>query len=164
MLSNVSAGLMMYRWNHGILEVLLGHPGGPLYVNKDNGYWGIPKGHVEPNETIIAAAFREFDEETGLIPSGENLFSLGKIMEQNGKKVYAWAFCGNCDTTLQVKSNLFEMEWPLKSGEIHLFPEIDRLGFYNTTAAKNKIEFEQLGFIDRLEKQLCFNYRRLKVL
>lgn len=159
MLTKVSAGLMMYRWNNEILEVLLGHPGGPLYVNKERGYWGIPKGLVETNETLLATAFREFNEETGLTPNGENLFSLGKVIEQNGKNVYAWAFCGNFDTTLPVNSNLFELEWPHESGKICLFPEIDRLEFFDTISARSKIEIAQLGFIDRLENQLCADNR-----
>jgi len=164
MAAKISAGLMMYRWNEDVLEILLGHPGGPLYTKKDQGYWGIPKGHVEPNETILDAALREFDEETGLNICRENLIYLGKITERNGKNIYAWAFCGDCDTSQPVNSNLFEMEWPMKSGKICLFPEIDRLEFFNTAAARNKIEFAQLGFIDRLEEYLCGSYRYSKAL
>lgn len=152
MLTKVSAGLMMYRWNMGSLEVLLAHPGGPLYSNKDNGYWSIPKGHVEQNETIPAAALREFTEETGLTYTGEKLLSLGKITERNGKRIYIWAFCGNCNPALPVNSNLFEMEWPPASGQLSFFPEVDRLGFFSASAARSKIELPQRAFIDRLEQ------------
>jgi len=160
----VSAGLIMYRWNRGRLEVLLGHPGGPLYTKKDRGFWGIPKGHVEPNETILEAAFREFNEETGLTSDQGNLLPLGKIIERTGKHVYAWAFCGDCDTSQPVNSNLFEMEWPVKSGNMGWYPEIDRLGFFNTSLARYKIEFPQIRFIDRLEEILAVGYRQSKAL
>lgn len=162
MLTKVSAGLMMYRWHKGNLEVLLAHPGGPLYTNKDNGYWSIPKGHVEPNETIPAAALREFTEETGLTYTGEKLFSLGKITERNGKRIYIWAFCGNCNPALPVNSNLFEMEWPPASGQRCFFPEVDRLGFFTASAARNKIELSQRAFIDRLEQLLGLEARYSK--
>lgn len=149
----ISAGFMMYRWNSGKLEVLLGHPGGPLYAGKDNGYWGIPKGHVEASETILAAAFREFAEETGLPqPAIGNLLTLGRVIERDGKIIYAWAFPGTCDTTLPAESNLFTMEWPPRSGVIQAFPEIDRLAFFDTDTAMQKIEIGQRQFIIRLEE------------
>lgn len=149
---------MMYRWNSGKLEVLLGHPGGPLYVKKDNGYWGIPKGHVEANETVLAAAFREFAEETGLPhPRIENLLTLGKIIERSGKIVYAWAFAGTCDTNLPVESNLFTLEWPPQSGKTQLFPEIDLLAFFDTQTAMRKIEVQQQQFVIRLEEAFYLN-------
>lgn len=148
----VSAGLMMFRWTtRGSLEVLLGHPGGPLYANKDDGYWGIPKGRVESHETIIAAAFREFTEETGQTPAVDALLPLGTITERNGKVVHAWAVRGDCDTSLPVNSNLFAMEWPRRSGKTQLFPEIDRLAFFDTHTARQKIEAVQQQFIWRLE-------------
>ncbi|HEY3426184.1 MAG TPA: NUDIX domain-containing protein [Negativicutes bacterium] len=155
----VSAGLMMYRWNGSMLEILLSHPGGPLYVNKDYGYWGIPKGHVEPNETVLATAFREFSEETGLTPQIKDLLSLGKIIERSGKVVHAWAFQGECDTNLPVESNLFQMEWPPQSGNFQWFPEVDCLEFYDTETARRKIDCSQVKFIDQLEKQLLFSGR-----
>jgi predicted NUDIX family NTP pyrophosphohydrolase len=164
MLAKVSAGLLMYRWNKNSLEVLLGHPGGPLYSYKDCGYWSIPKGRVEPNETIPAAALREFSEETGLVFNGKKLLPLGKTVERNGKRIYAWAFCGNCDTTLPVNSNLFEMEWPAGSGNLCLFPEFDRLEFFTAAAARKKLEIAQLPFIDRLEKELYIGHRHSKAL
>ncbi|MGE4589511.1 MAG: NUDIX domain-containing protein [Acidaminococcaceae bacterium] len=158
MAGKISAGLMMYRWRNGVLEVLLGHPGGPLYANKDRGYWGIPKGRVELNETFLAAAFREFQEETGLFPQEGELLPLGKVIERTGKNIYAWAFCDDCDTSLPLKSNLFEIEWPRNSGNICLYPEMDKISFFNTDVARSKIEIAQTGFIDCLEKQLGVSY------
>ncbi len=150
----ISAGLLMYRWNHTDFELLLCHPSGPLYEHKDNGYWGIPKGQVEANETILEAAFREFSEETGLQVTAHELIPLGRIMERKGKAVYAWAFEGECNTSLPVQSNLFEMEWPPRSGKLQSFPEVDRLAFYTPDKAFCKIEQVQKQFIERLEKQL----------
>jgi len=155
MSQKISAGLIMYRWNFEDLEVLLAHPGGPLYEAKDQGFWSIPKGLVESNETLLATAFREFTEETGLTPEITNLLPLGSIIERNGKIIYAWAFQGNCDTTLPVNSNLFQMEWPPKSGELCSFPEIDRLAFYPVNTAKIKIETVQQYFIEQLEQHVC---------
>ena len=160
----ISAGIIMYRWNRETLELLLGHPGGPFYTKKDRRFWGIPKGHVESSETILEAALREFNEETGLAASQEHLFSLGKVIECNGKHVYAWAFCGDCDTSQPVNSNLFEMEWPVKSGNMGWYPEIDRLEFFDTRLARYKIEFPQVRFIDRLEEILYAGYRQSKAL
>jgi len=162
MSAKVSAGLMMYRWNKESLEVLLAHPGGPLYSGKERGCWSIPKGQVEHNETIQAAALREFTEETGLSFTGQKLLPLGKTTERSGKRIYIWAFCGNCDTELPVNSNLFEMEWPPNSGHICSFPEVDRLDFFTTSAARNKIEFAQLAFIGRLEQALSIGSRYRK--
>lgn len=148
---SISAGLLMYRLKKGCLEVLLAHPGGPYYTGKDAGYWGIPKGGVEPEESLMQAAVREFSEETGLSPTLRNLFFLGRIIETNGKNVYAWAFTGDCDTSLSVNSNLFAMEWPENSGNLQWFPEIDKLEFFSTGMARRKIEPEQTMFIDCLE-------------
>lgn len=150
----ISAGLLMYRWNQENLEVLLCHPGGPLYEGKDNGFWGIAKGNVEAGETILQGAFREFTEETGLKPCSSELISLGRITEKGGKIVYAWAFQGDCDTERSVQSNLFQMEWPPRSGKIQSFPEVDQLQFFTPDAARSKIECIQKQFIERLEKHL----------
>jgi predicted NUDIX family NTP pyrophosphohydrolase len=150
----ISAGLLMYRRNGDALEILLCHPGGPLYEHKDHGCWGIPKGQVEANETIVEAAFREFTEETGLRIEAPELIPLGKVMERNGKAVYAWAFEGDCNTGMPVESNLFEMEWPPQSGRMQFFPEVDRLAFYTPELAVCKIEYAQKQFIERLEKHL----------
>jgi predicted NUDIX family NTP pyrophosphohydrolase len=142
----------MYRFNGDSLEFLLAHPGGPYYEGKESGFWGIPKGQVEKNETIIDAAFREFTEETGLNLTVKNLIPIGITTEKSGKVIYAWAFPGDCDTSATVNSNLFAMEWPESSGQIQLFPEIDQLKFFSTDIARQMIEESQIVFIDRLEQ------------
>lgn len=153
-MKNISAGLLMYRWKQNELEILLCHPGGPLYEGKDNGYWGIPKGEVEADETILQGAIREFTEETGLEPCTGELISLGRVIEGSGKIIYTWAFQGNCDTDQPVQSNLFQMEWPPRSGKIQSFPEVDQLQFFTPNVARVKIECVQRQFIERLEKHL----------
>lgn len=158
-MKNISAGLFMYRWKQDKLEVLLCHPGGPLYEGKDNGYWGIPKGKVEANETILQGAFREFAEETGFEPCISELISLGSVTEKSGKLICAWAFQGNCDTDQPVQSNLFQMEWPPRSGRIQSFPEVDQLQFVTPDMARIKIECIQRQFVERLEKHLHLGYQ-----
>jgi predicted NUDIX family NTP pyrophosphohydrolase len=146
--SSISAGLVMVRHNPEI-EILLVHPGGPFFVNKDDGSWTIPKGLVDKDESIQMAAIREFQEETGVMVSTNNLISLGTIRQKSGKTVYAWAFLGSCDPNL-VKSNLFEMEYPEGSGNIQWFPEIDRAEFFSAGIARQKIIPAQIPFIDRV--------------
>ncbi len=141
----------MYRHENGRLEMLLVHPGGPFWKNKD--VWFIPKGEINPGEEELAAAQREFQEETGFIPSGEFL-PLGDVKNKSGKKVVAWAFRGNCDPAA-VKSNTFEMEWPPKSGRMARFPEIDRADFFTVDAAREKMHAVEFEFAGRLEKQLA---------
>src|SRR5687768_4090027 len=119
-----SAGLLMYRWSD-VLEVLLAHPGGPFWKNKDLGSWSIPKGEYHEGEDACAAALREFSEETGFTVS-EPLIFLGEIRQPSGKIVSAWAFNGDCDPSTLV-SNTFKVQWPPKSGRQSVFPEIDRV-------------------------------------
>lgn len=149
----ISAGLLMYRLKKGSFEVFLAHPGGPFYAHKDDGFWTIPKGEVNENEELFAAAKREFEEETGIVPDGE-FFPLGSIKQRSGKIVHAWAFEGKKEPLLLPKSNFFEMEWPPRSGKMGNFPEIDKAEFFDTTSAKKKILPPQAEFIERLEKQL----------
>jgi predicted NUDIX family NTP pyrophosphohydrolase len=110
----VSAGLLMYRFHDGKLQVLLAHPGGPYFKNKDDGAWSIPKGEIEAGEDLLEAAQREFKEEIGVVPSGP-FIALTPITQKGGKIVHAWAFEGDCDPSASV-SNTFTMEWPPKSG------------------------------------------------
>lgn len=146
----VSAGLLMYRFAAGDMEVLLGHPGGPYYEGKDEGYWSIPKGGVEAGENLFQTAIREFAEETGLIPRINQVTDLGTVTEKSGKRIVIWAFPGTCDTSLPINSNLFQLEWPPHSGILRLFPEFDKLAFYSLEKAQRKIERQQRPFLHRL--------------
>src|SRR5471030_2159819 len=112
-MSRISAGLLMYRFRSGSLQVLLAHPGGPFFKNKDDGAWTVPKGEVEEGEDLLATAKREFAEETGIAPNGP-FIELTPIRQKGGKIVHAWGFEGDCDPKAVV-SNLFKMEWPPKS-------------------------------------------------
>jgi predicted NUDIX family NTP pyrophosphohydrolase len=147
-----SAGFLMYRvvgYENG-LEVLLVHPGGPYWRNKDDGVWTIPKGNVEPGEDSQAAAVREFTEETGLVPE-EPFVHLGEIRHRSGKRVYAWAFRGTCDPA-SIRSNSFEIEWPPRSGRREKFPEVDKAAFFTLPLARQKILSAEEPFVNRLER------------
>lgn len=149
-----SAGLLMYRIRDGQLEVFIVHPGGPYFTRKDDGVWGIPKGSVGENEDKLAAAVREFAEETGIQPNGE-FVPLGSITQRSGKIVYAWAFVGDWDGKEPIKSNRFPLEWPPGSGQTREFPEVDRAGFFSTHGARKKMIAAQAVLIDRLEEYLA---------
>jgi predicted NUDIX family NTP pyrophosphohydrolase len=148
-----SAGLLMYRRNGaGSLEVLLAHPGGPFWRGKDEGAWTIPKGeYVEP-EDPLAAAVREFGEETGFAVSPPFL-PLGEIVQKSGKRITAWAFAGDCDPA-ELRCNTFEVEWPPRSGRKQSFPEIDRVEWFPLDAAMPKIIPAQRALLERLS-QAC---------
>ena len=144
----------MYRFSpQNALEIFLVHPGGPYWKNKDAGSWVIPRGAVESDEALLPAAIREFTEETGLTPR-EPLNSLGEVRHKSGKIVHAWAFYGDCDPAT-VHSNLFEMEWPPKSGKLQRFPEIDRAAFFSIPHARQKILPAEEPFIDRIVDSLA---------
>jgi predicted NUDIX family NTP pyrophosphohydrolase len=145
-----SAGLVMHRVREGALEVLLVHPGGPFWANKDSGAWTIPKGEVEREEDQLTAARREFEEELGFSPSGE-FIPLGTITQRAGKIVEAWAFEGECDPS-RIKSNSFVIEWPPHSGKKQSFPEVDRAAFFGMEEAKRKINPAQVELLSRLQK------------
>lgn len=142
----------MYRQRNGQLEVLLVHLGGPFWKKKDSGAWFVPKGEINPGEDQLVAAQREFQEETGFVPTGE-LLSLGSVKHKSGKIVTAWAFAGDCDPA-SLKSNTFEMEWPPKSGKRAQFPEIDRAEFFTVERAREKMHPAEFEFLTRLGKQL----------
>jgi predicted NUDIX family NTP pyrophosphohydrolase len=148
----ISAGLLMYHLETGrigSLEVFLVHPGGPYWRNKDEGAWTIPKGEVDSGEELLAAAIREFSEETGLTPAGP-FVTLGFVKQKSGKTIHAWAFPGHCDPG-QIHSNTFELEWPPKSGQKQEFPEVDRAGFFDLATARHKILPSELPLLDRLK-------------
>jgi predicted NUDIX family NTP pyrophosphohydrolase len=151
-LSKKSAGLLIFREVSGRIEVMLVHPGGPFWENKDDGSWSIPKGELEEGEDPQTAARRELEEETGFAP-GEEMISLEPIRQPSGKIVFAWAMKGNFDPA-RLKSNTFAMEWPPKSGQKVDFPEIDRAGWFTFDAARRKIMEGQVGFLDQLQVKL----------
>jgi predicted NUDIX family NTP pyrophosphohydrolase len=146
-----SAGILLYRLTGKAPEVLLVHPGGPFYARKDAGVWSIPKGEFETGSQE-AAALREFYEETGVQLEGP-LHFLAEIKMKSGKLVYCWAKEGDLDET-QLVSNLFEMEWPPRSGRMQSFPEMDKGGWFTLDAAKAKILPAQLPFIEALAEYL----------
>jgi predicted NUDIX family NTP pyrophosphohydrolase len=145
----MSAGLLMYRKRDGSLQVFLAHPGGPLYRNKDHGYWTIPKGEPPENEPLLETAIREFEEETGLKPSG-SFIELGSIRQKGGKIVCGWAFEGDHDPLKPIRSNTFEMEWPPRSGRVQRFPEVDRAQFFSLPEAKEKLKEAQWPLVEQL--------------
>jgi len=145
----LSAGLLMYRIKDGAIQVLLAHPGGPYFAKKDDESWSIPKGEPGPDEDLFLTAQREFEEETGLKPAGP-FVALQPVKQKGGKVVHAWACEGDCDPTT-IRSNMFTMEWPPKSGQQQTFPEIDRAEFFDLATARRKIKSGQVGLIDELE-------------
>jgi len=140
--------MLMYRRAGARLEVLLVHPGGPFWAKKDLGAWSIPKGEYAAGEEPLAVAMREFEEETGARPSGDFL-PLGESVQPGRKIVTAWAVEGDFDVGA-LKSNLFEMEWPPKSGRKTSFPEVDRAEWFSIEDARKKILRGQGAFLDRL--------------
>lgn len=155
MAERVSAGLVMYRFRRGELQVFLAHPGGPRFALRDHGYWTIPKGEVERGEPLQETAIREFREEVGLEPRATTRFiDLGWIRQKGGKIVHAWGFDGDWDERQPVVSNTFEMEWPPGSGVNQVFPEVDRAAFFPLSEARVRIKPTQIPLIDRLETAL----------
>jgi predicted NUDIX family NTP pyrophosphohydrolase len=150
----VSGGILLYRHVPGGLQVLLAHPGGPYFKDRDEGHWTIPKGEPDPGEALLDAAVREFVEETGLpLPEGRQL-ELGSITQKGGKVVHAWAVAGDLDPGM-AHSNVFEVEWPPRSGRMQTFPEIDRVGWFDTDEARRRLKEAQIPLIDRLEATLA---------
>jgi len=136
----------------GDLEVLLVHPGGPFWANKDDGAWSIPKGEFDDDEDPLDAARREFEEETGSAPSGD-VIPLEPLRQSSGKVVYAWAVRGDFDPST-LKSNTFSMEWPPKSGRQQDFPEVDRAAWFAIEAAERKILKGQAALLRQLREKL----------
>jgi predicted NUDIX family NTP pyrophosphohydrolase len=143
-----SAGILMYRKKGKAVEVFLAHPGGPFWSKKDAGAWTIPKGEFETGEEPLAAAVREFREETGFAVDGE-FVDLGTVKQKSGKVVYAWAVEGDCDAGA-LESNTCEIEWPPRSGRTITIPEVDRGGWFSLSEAREKMMTSQLPFLDAL--------------
>ena len=149
----ISAGLLMYRTAANRLEVLLVHPGGPFFRNKDDGVWSIPKGEPNTEEDLLITAQREFEEETGLKPAGPFVL-LKPVKQKGGKVVHAWVFEGDCDPAA-IQSNTFTMEWPPRSGQQMEFPEVDRADFFDMDTATQKINPAQVGLLEELVQYLA---------
>jgi predicted NUDIX family NTP pyrophosphohydrolase len=149
---DVSAGVLLYKLAGGELQVLLIHPGGPFWRNRDEGAWSIPKGVVQSGETPETAAQREFAEELGREAKGA-LRPLGEIRQRGGKRVIAFALEGEFDCA-GLRSNEFEIEWPPKSGHLAAFPEVDRAEWFALAQARVKILPSQTPLLDRLEAML----------
>ena len=152
MAKEISAGILPFR-RRGALELLLAHPGGPYWTKKDAGAWTIPKGLVDPGEDLLAAALREFTEETGFVAE-EPFIQLTPVKQKSGKIVHALACAGDFDPDKFV-CNTFEIEWPPKSGKRKTFPEIDRVEWFGLPAARGKILGYQLPWLHELERVLA---------
>jgi predicted NUDIX family NTP pyrophosphohydrolase len=145
----------MFRKSPKGLEVLLAHPGGPYFRNKDEGAWTIPKGEAAESEELLARARIEFEEELGFAaPAVANWIALGSVKQKGGKIVHAWAFEGDCPTDFVAVSNTFDLEWPPRSGRMQQFPEVDRAEFFSLEEARRKIKDAQIAFLDRLGEAL----------
>lgn len=147
-----SGGILLYRYEHGELQVMLVHPGGPFWANKDEGAWSIPKGVFEDNESPLEAARREFTEETGFDVDGE-FIELGQARQRSNKVVHVWALEKTVDAAA-ARSNTFTMEWPRNSGQTREYPEADRAAWFNFDQARRKILRGQAEFLDRLADRL----------
>ncbi len=154
-----SAGLLMFRWRGNALEVFLVHPGGPFWAKKDLGAWSIPKGEYSEGEDALAAARREFAEETGMDAAGEPI-PLSEIRQASGKIVKAWAVEGDLDAS-SVRSNTFSIEWPPKSGRTQEFPEVDRGEWFPIEAARAKILEGQAGFLIEVASKVGYDFKVL---
>ena len=143
-----SAGLLLFRRRDGTLEVFLAHPGGPFWSKRDAGAWTVPKGLVERGEDALATAVREFEEETGIRPTGPYV-SLGAIRQKAGKVVEVWAWEGDADAC-GTTSNTIEIEWPPRSGRRLTVPEVDRCAWFDLAAAREKLNPAQAELLDRL--------------
>lgn len=156
-----SAGILLYRNKNGVVEVFLGHPGGPFFVKKDDGVWSIPKGEYKNGENPLQAAQREFQEEIGKPVPAKKFLHLGSVKLSGGKTIYAWAAKGEIDEN-DIKSNSFSIEWPPKSGQKQEFPEIDRAGWFSLPRAANKLSKSQVVFLERLAELLKIKFTHSK--
>ena len=142
----------MFRRTKGYLEVFLAHPGGPFFREKDQGFWTIPKGEVEPGEELFDTACREFQEEVGMRANALNFYPIGAIRQKGGKIVHAWAFEGDWAKGQTLKSVTFELEWPPRSRQTREFPEIDRAEFFDLREGRERIKETQIPFLDRVSE------------
>jgi predicted NUDIX family NTP pyrophosphohydrolase len=149
-----SAGLLLYRLHDGALEVLIAHMGGPFWARREEGAWSIVKGEHGEREEPLAAARREFGEETGASAPAGPAIELGEIRQSGGKLVRAWAVEGDFDPD-SLRSNTFELQWPPRSGRMAEFPEIDRVQWCDAATARRLLVEAQSALVDRLEQRLA---------
>ena len=148
-LARVSAGILLWRRRDRLVEVLLAHPGGPIFAARDHGWWTVPKGQAEPGEELLTVACREFVEETGHpVPAG-TLLGLGSIVQKGGKVVHVWAIEGDLDPGTST-SNTFALEWPPRSGRMREFPEVDRVAWFGLEEAAVRLRDTQVPLLGRL--------------
>ncbi len=152
-MKKLSAGILVYRRKAGAVEILLVHPGGPFWARKDEGAWSIPKGEYVQGEPPLAAAKREFFEETGFSADGD-FQELGSFRQPSGKLITAFAVEGDCDAAA-VRSNTFSMEWPPRSGRTAEFPEIDRAAWFSLEQGATKIAKGQRAILERLISRIA---------
>ena len=152
--AKASAGVLLFRRREAVIEVCLVHPGGPFWARRDVGAWTIPKGEIEPGEDPLAAARREFAEETGSPVEGP-FTSLGSVRMRSGKVVHAWAAEGDLDVTT-MRSNVFTLEWPPRSGRQQQFPEADRAAWFAIDEARRRILAAQAPFLDALRAWIAY--------
>jgi predicted NUDIX family NTP pyrophosphohydrolase len=143
-----SAGIIVWRRRGDGVEIFLVHPGGPFWAKKDRQGWSIPKGEVDPGEATLAAALREFKEETGQEIAGD-FIALPRLKPKSGKILHAWAIEGEVDAE-RIVSNEFALEWPPRSGVIKLFPEVDRAAWFALEAARERLHAGQVPLLDAL--------------
>jgi predicted NUDIX family NTP pyrophosphohydrolase len=144
----ISAGLLMVRFNNNQPEFFLVHPGGPFFKNKHEGVWSMPKGLVEQNEELLLTATREFEEETGIKPKPP-FHSIGTAKLKSGKTIHAWTFIGEWNETSGIKSNTFKLEWPPRSGKFLDIPEADKANWFSFEMACRVMNPGQLVFLER---------------
>lgn len=161
-MAKTSAGLLVYRFPDDqaegprLPEVLIVHPGGPLWAKKDEGAWSIPKGEYEPGDDAAECARREFSEELGIDAPEGTWSDLGEVTQSGGKRVRAWAVLADIEDidTHKIRSNTFEMQWPPRSGRVQSFPEIDRAAWVSVEVARRKLVPAQAEFLERLLAQV----------
>ena len=151
-MAKLTAGVLVFRRTNGVLEVLLAHPGGPFWAKKDLGAWSLPKGEIEEGEEPLAAAIREFHEETGFTVDGD-FRPLKAQRQSSGKTIVAWAIEGDCDPS-QLRSITFSMEWPPRSGKRQEFPEVDRGAWFPLDEARRRVIAGQSQFLEELSSAL----------
>ncbi len=158
-MNSKSAGILLYRILRGEPQVLLVHPGGPFFKDKDAGFWSIPKGSYAVEEDPKAAAIREFFEETGtLLPSTTRFYPLGHVKQKGGKVVQAWAAEGDLDAAA-ISSNMFALQWPKNTGT-RFYPEIDKAAWFSLEKAKSMINKQQIPLLDELRQMLSIKTDR----